>query len=733
MRLSTNLVGIWLAANFVLHNYAFAGKVSQIIKLPWSNATVAARDGSGNSFVTGFIPPAHPKDDSDRSDAFVAKISASGAIVFQTVFASSASDGISGLALARDGSILVIGGTGADFPVTPDAADKTFKNGAFFARLDIDGNITYASFLNSNSTKPGIFAPHGITSDATGAVYITGQGLFVSTPGALPAPSNADFGWFTIKLDVAGKLVFGTGLIGGFQIAVDSQGLIYIAGAFDATQPLPVTAGAFQPTAEANGCVSSGMIGFLCDDQYVAKLDSTASKQIYTTWLSGSLGASPSALMVDGDGNAILAGSTGSVDYPTTAAAFQSESLATNPPQDSTTFGPGGFTPPPPSTGFVSKLNASGTGLIFSTYVGGSNQDQITSMAIDSEGRMYLAGITSSPDFPGIEHVPQSCLPNYVFPVPLLTRLAADGSALSRTQLAFGVGVASALGLFLSGNILTDSTGQALAIANDVAGKVDLFSADPKLSCTLDAADLAQLSRIVPGQLLSLFSRDFGGIGPRVNPPENGFIPTTDSEGFEVTFNDVPAPILYLSPSQVNVQVPYEIAGQSRVEMKIAPLGVPETFDFIVDSEQPSVFLTSASYPVCRVSPARLLPVAINPDSSVNDCEHPANAGAVVSIFLNGLGLVGGHPVTGAIFKAPATRFSGTATATFDGDGGSPIATKPVPIFTVPGSINSVWTAKIDTRDVTTSSGIVKFNLTIDGIGVQGPFVLFVKAQKGGV
>jgi len=109
-------------------------------------------------------------------------------------------------------------------------------------------------------------------------------GSFTSTPGALPTVAQA--GWI-LKLDASGKLVFGTGFIGG-RIGLDSQGFIYVVGANNAGFALPVTPGAFQTAIPPlTGCGGTLFIGIPCSHQYVAKLDPAASKLIYATWISG--------------------------------------------------------------------------------------------------------------------------------------------------------------------------------------------------------------------------------------------------------------------------------------------------------------------------------------------------------------------------------------------------------------------------------------------------------------
>ena len=177
-----------------------------------------------------------------------------------------------------------------------------------------------------------IFRPAGIT-DALGAAYITGEGSFVSSAGALPAVENG--GWI-LKLDSSGKIVFGTGFIGGGIIGLDSQGFIYVVGSADHSFNLPVTPGAFQTTVSSNRCGGNAFIGIPCGHQYDVKLDPTCTKLIYATWISGNYGAGPTAMAVDSGGSVTVAGSTASTDYPVTPGTYQTTSFATLPPRDTT-------------------------------------------------------------------------------------------------------------------------------------------------------------------------------------------------------------------------------------------------------------------------------------------------------------------------------------------------------------------------------------------------------------
>jgi uncharacterized protein (TIGR03437 family) len=456
----------------------------------------------------------------------------------------------------------------------------------------------------------------------------------------------------------------------------------------------------------------------------VAKLDPTGGKLIYATWLSGSYGAQPAGLSVDSAGNATLAGTTQSSDYPVTAGALQTTDYATAPEAgnlQSQSILPIKVIAAPPPTGYVTRLNATGAGLVFSTFLGGSGEDSIFSQAVDSAGNTYVAGLSQSPDLPGLAPMPAPCLPSSPYPVPFVTRLSADGSALSETQLAYGLTfnqhVPPELQTLLAG---LDGHGKAAVVSETVLASLDLFSATPPLACVVDAANLAPLTQIAPGQLLSLFGEGIGADPGTAAPAQNGRLPTT-LDGVSVALNGVPAPILYASRNQLNVQAPYEISGKSSAHLAISN-GVPAgTRDFGVVAMQPSVFANPVPSACGTTITNELLPVALNPDGTLNGCGNPAAPGSTLTLFVNGLGLAGGALQTGAIAAAPATQFSLPVTAL---GGGS------IVFESVPGVVNGVWEVRVNLGQGQPQSpgvSLVQISLTIGGVGVPPSLVVWIK------
>jgi uncharacterized protein (TIGR03437 family) len=720
---------------FLFTTLVSAGRVTSTYPLPnpGSVATVQL-DTAGNIYLAGNTGTSAGVL-AASADAFVAKLSSAGKVVFWTTFGGSKADYASAMAIASDGSISVIGSTASlDFPLTQNAAQTQFITNnqgltGFFVRLNATGGVTYSSYLNTNYSAPAgssapSFTPSGIALDSTGAAYITGLGSYVSTSGALAAAVNA--GWI-LKLDTTGKIVFATGALGGGQIALDSQGFIYVVGATNSSSSglsLPVTTGAFQTTVTTNTCGGNAFFGILCFHQYAVKVDPAATKVVYATWISGSFGETPSAMAVDASGNVTVAGATPSQDYPVTPGAYQLTNFASLPPQN-TASQFGGSSLILPVTGYVTKLNSTGSGLVFSTYLGGSSVDAINSIATDSTGRIFLGGVAFSPDFPGLPVVPAACRPSYVYPLAFATRLSADGGSLSETQLAFGLtaSVSSSLSPQGLGLVAFDGQGNAATQMAGTLANLNLFAAPQSLACTTDAADMAPLSSVAPGQLLSLFGEALGPGNPVQAQPQGGLIPVSTGS-VSVTFNGVPAPILYASSGQVNVQVPYEIAGMSGVTMNLQYGTTTASTAFSVVSSETSAFVQGVSYATCNQETVEsLLPLALNAGGSVISCGNLASPGTTVTIFLNGLGLAGGHPVTGGISAASgASVVSTSATLSSSNTGSSPAS---VSVTTNAGEINAVWQAQISIPP--SVSGPSLLNLTVNGVPVRDSLVLWLR------
>jgi uncharacterized protein (TIGR03437 family) len=275
--------------------------------------------------------------------------------------------------------------------------------------LVIDPTMTYATYLGGSDNE----ASRGVAVDSAGNIYVTGFTVSLDLPhtGGSLQPSyhggtiEPDIGGdaFVAKYTAAGALSYVTYLGGkgddvGAAIAVDASGNAYVTG-FTSSSDFPTTRGAFQATyggAGGSGQYIAGVAGPF-GDAFIAKLNSTGTALTYCTYLGGSADEKASAIAVDGAGNAYVGGTTLSTNFPT-SNAFQTTNKGSG--GSAPFLGPG--TPPylVNGDGFVTAINPSGSALLFSTYLGGTLDDGVTAIAVDSAGNVYAGGFTLSSNFP---------------------------------------------------------------------------------------------------------------------------------------------------------------------------------------------------------------------------------------------------------------------------------------------------------------------------------------------
>jgi len=233
----------------------------------------------------------------------------------------------------------------------------------------------------------------------------------------------------------------GTGYDQGNAIAVDSSDNVYVAGQ-TASLDFPTVAGGLQTTSAAVGCVD--LYG---NEAFVSKLDPSGSKLIYSTYLGGAGCATATGIAVDTNGNAYVTGSAGP-DFPTSSNAFQKM------------FGGGGNTSM--GDGFVAKLNATGSQLIYSTYIGGDSGDIANAIGLDANGNAYINGQTFSSDFPTVP--PGMACSDLSDSSDFVTKVNTDGSALlysrclGKPEIGFGIAVNAAGNAYVTGEGSAGST-----------------------------------------------------------------------------------------------------------------------------------------------------------------------------------------------------------------------------------------------------------------------------------
>ncbi len=350
----------------------------------WSIAV----DSAGDAYVTGetrsadfpVTPGVFDATFGGESDAFVAKLNPTGSsLIYCTYLGGIYRDVGHAIAIDSAGDAYFTGDTySPDFPVTPSAFDTTFAgiSNVFVAELNPTGSsLIYSTYLGGNGGAGG----WSIAVDPAGDVYVTGGASadFPVTPGAFDTTYDGGLEAFVTKLDHTGSsLIYSTYLGGGGEIreisvAIDPAGYAYVTGATNSPN-FPVTPGAFDTSYSAFGGSPNA---------FVAKLDPTGSSLIYSTYLGGSVADEGLSIAIDSAGDAYVTGETASTDFPGTPSSF-----------DTTINGRW--------DAFAAKLNAAGTALVYATFLGGVEDDVGLSITVDPSGNAYLTGETSSANFP---------------------------------------------------------------------------------------------------------------------------------------------------------------------------------------------------------------------------------------------------------------------------------------------------------------------------------------------
>ncbi|HEV8593937.1 MAG TPA: SBBP repeat-containing protein [Thermoplasmata archaeon] len=420
----------------------------------YEDAQAIAVDAAGNAYLTGstrsvdfpVTPGAYNRTYMAGDDAYAAKFDLDGrTLLYATFLGGDGTDVGFGIAVAG-GSAVVTGQTDSpNFPILGGFDSGLNQSDGFVAKLGPDGDVLlYATFLG------GALADFGraVAVDGAGNAYVTGftsSADFPTTAGAFDTTFNGFFSdAFLAKLNPSGTgLVFGTFLGGtqppfnleiGWDVAVDMGGSAYVVGTTNAVD-FPATAGAFNDTLNGQS------------DAFVARFMPDGTGLLYGTYVGGSGGESALAVAVDGAGRAFIGGNTDSPDLPITPGAFNASyggatdgyAAALTPAGNALVFAtylgsaredavsdisvdalgratvtgrtnstdfpttPWGMDPVYRGgayDGFLARLDAAGSRLVYGTFLGGGASDIPYALALDGAGDAYVAGITNSTDFP---------------------------------------------------------------------------------------------------------------------------------------------------------------------------------------------------------------------------------------------------------------------------------------------------------------------------------------------
>jgi uncharacterized protein (TIGR03437 family) len=615
---------------------------------PGDSAAAIAVDAAGNAYVAGGTTSADfpvtqgalqttYQDCPGCEAAFVTKLNPSGtALVYSTYLGGSSSGAFAyanAYALAVDGSAnaYVAGVAYTGFPVTPGAFQTTngsFPNGAnaFVTKLNPTGSaLVYSTYLGGGTSYLGPDSARALAVDNAGNAYVAGvsnSSNFPVTGGAFQTKNNASLASnaFVSKLNPAGSaLVYSTYLGGSGRIlfsfgpqqwegdgatglSVDSAGSAYVTG-YAYSADFPVTAGAFQTTNRALVPYGPGGVAasYNRTNAFVTKLNPAGTALIYSTYLGGSggtyYGDSANGLAVDGSGNAYIIGGAYSADFPVTPGAFQT-----------------GINSTAGSNAFLTRLNAAGNALVYSTYLGGSGSDTANALAVESSGNVYIAGVASSTDFPVTQgafqlgndsaHAGNAFLAEFnpggalaystylggsgnPFYGDKASGVAVDGSgnpyiAGSASSTDFPV----TAGAFQTTNHNTNAGTNAFVTRLDTSVNLPAPSITPGGIVPADST----VGTIQPGEWVSIYGANLAS----VVATWTGNFPQSLG-GASVTIDGKLAYLSYVSPGQINLQAPDDTA-TGTVSVVVTTGGGSATATVTLAQFAPSFFLFDSKH-----------------------------------------------------------------------------------------------------------------------------------------
>jgi hypothetical protein len=399
-----------------------------------------AVDSAGSAYVTGAtgsadFPRVNPIQ--DHGGLFVTKFNTDGsALVYSTHLGGSSYEEAYGIAVDAAGNAYITGWTmSTDFPIV-NAIQPNYggNEDAFVTKINAAGSaLVYSTYLGGSGFDLG----NGIAADSAGNAYVTGVTRSPDFPvvNAFQPLYGGNEDAFVTKINAAGSaFVYSTYLGGnvddwGIGIAADSAGNAYVTG-WTSSSDFPTK----QPIQPAIGSTQAA---------FVTKFNPDGSGLVYSTFLGGSIGQAGNGIAVDSTGNAYATGWTSSTDFPTVHAIQP-------------TFG-GGYV-----DAFAAKINAAGSALIYSTYLGGSENDYGYGIAADSAGNAFVTGLTYSADFPTANAI----LPTYRrVGDAFVTKFNSDGSTFDYSTY---LGVI----IFESGSgIAVDAVGSAYVTGTTTSAK----------------------------------------------------------------------------------------------------------------------------------------------------------------------------------------------------------------------------------------------------------------------
>ncbi|HWP84233.1 MAG TPA: SBBP repeat-containing protein [Terriglobia bacterium] len=631
----------------------------------WDEIRAIGVDAAGNVYATGFttstdFPLQTPLRSAKSAfeDIFISKLSADGSqLLYSTYLGGNDTDFANALAVSPAGVVTVAGYTySTNFPVaSPFQANKagTATRDGFVARLNESGTaLLYSTYLGGSGDE----IIYGVAVDGAGNAYAAGATASAVFPlvNAFQSLAAGPTDGFLAKLSPGGNTLVYSTLLGGNgddflrAVAVDAAGSAYVTGYTDSSN-FPV-ANPLQSSRADGVCPFQGVL-VPCYDAVVTKFSPSGSQLVYSTYFGGNRDDLGNSIAVDGQGSAYIAGETESTNLPTA-----------NPLRAAA----GGL-----SDGFVAKLSPNGGALAYSTYLAGQVNDFANAIAVNASGEAYVAGATESSDFPTLN----SFQPLKGFNAFVL-KMNAGGNALAFSTLLGGSGFGGiggdeaysvaadaggsvyAAGTTVSSDFPTRNAFQgsftptACQIGNLIIACPEGFLAKLTVQSELfpggvvNGASFAPNAAVAPGSIASAFGSDLvSAIAVAQQIP----LPTLLAS-LSVRMNGILAPLYFVAGSQINLQIPWELAGQAQATVQVQSGGTvipPITVNLA--STAPGIFSVNAqgtgqgailiSNSAVFAAPAGSIPGAAS---------RPANRGEFVTIYCTGLGPVSNQPPSGA-------------------------------------------------------------------------------------
>ncbi len=583
---------------------------NQVVNQTHSPAQALAIDSAGDVYVTGFtqsadFPVTHPYQGASKSNtwtAFVSALNPSGtALLYSTYLGGTVYTGGNSVVWdSHDNALYVVGTTNSpDFPITAGAFQTILSPNevgvnevsagqfnAFVAKFSASGQLTNSTFLGGNYPTTGF----GIATDPQGRAYVVGfteyncippgsapYECFPTTPGAvIPAGtvSQNGNGFVSVFDPNLSTLLYST-LLGdpngaetntseAFGVTVDPSGNFYVVGV-TGSPSLPTTPGTFQPKLGTSNAIP--LVGFAAKFGPVSASGATLTYLTYLEATGVSFGDLPGGVVADSQGNTYIGGYTNSTTFPLTPGAYQSTCTGN-------------------SCAFVTKLNPTGTGLVWSTFV--EVADYFGAIQLDAQGNVFVTG-HSNEFFQAVNPVqPAPLSGGFVSKLDptgstlLFSSVVGAGSGTNGNSSLSGLAVDALGNIYVAGSI-TDATlpttpgviqpsyhGGSGAFGDGLIAKISLFTVTPQSPTITSVVPVDSSSgTIQPGEVVSIFGTN---LAPAAESTTGNF--PTSLGGTSVTINGKPAYLLFVSAGEIILQAPDDTAAGTVSVVVTTPNGI---------------------------------------------------------------------------------------------------------------------------------------------------------------